>query len=232
MTARNQQSEIVEWFDKVYSSRGEYYLRPVKAYYIFLSLLRAEKGDKLLDVACGLGRLLEAAREYDCALTGIDISSVAVEKAKKKLPEARIQVENAEELPFENNEFDLITCLGSLERMIHLDKVLSELYRVGKNGARYCFLVRNSNTASWKYIKEGLGLKNTKGHQGANSLQGWSDIFEASGFQIKEIWPDQYPIFKRQKIMSLGFKKIDYRTPVRSNTPLENANEFIFILEK
>ena len=232
MSTEVQQTEIVDWFDKMYARRGEFYLRPVKAYYIFLTLVNAQKGNALLDVACGLGRLLEAAKEYDCQLTGIDISSVAIEKAKKKLPEAKLSVENAENLPFENGHFDLITCLGSLERMIDLDKVLGELHRVGKKEARYCLLVRNSNTASWKYIKQGLGLKNEKGHQGANSLEGWSEIFIKSGFKVQEVWPDQYPIFKRQRLRSLGLKKIDYKTPVRTNAPLENANEFIFILNK
>jgi len=232
MDSTVKQSEIVEWFDKMYARRGEFYLRPVKAYYVFLSLLKAKPKDRLLDVACGLGRLLEAAREYDCNLTGVDISTVAVEKAKKKLPEADISVANAEVLPFENDSFDLITCLGSLERMIDLRKVLVELHRVGKPEAKYCFLVRNSNTASWKYLKKGLGLRNKKGHQGANSLKGWTQIFDDCGFQVEEVWPDQYPIFKRQKLRSMGLRNIDYRTPVRGSMPIENANEFIFILKK
>ncbi len=232
MSTTAKQSDIVEWFDNMYARRGEYYLRPVKAYYVFLSLLKAQSNDELLDVACGLGRLLEAAKEYNCKLNGIDISSVAVEKAKKKLPEANISVSNAEELPFENGKFDLITCLGSLERMIDLPKVLQELYRVGKQDAKYCFLVRNANTASWKYIKTGLGLKNKKGNQGANSLEGWTKIFEDSGYKVEEIWPDQYPIFKRQKLKSLGLRKIDYKTPVKASAPIEHANEFIFILTK
>ncbi len=232
MDKTQRQSEVKSWFDKTYSKRGEYYLRPVKAYYVFLELLTAKEGHKLLDVACGLGRLLEAAKEYNCELTGVDISSVAVVKAKAKLPSANILTANAEALPFENNSFDLITCLGSLERMLDLKLVLSELHRVGNKDSKYCFLVRNSNTASWKYVKKGLGLKNDKGHQGANSLKGWKEIFISSGFKVCDIWPDQYPIFKKQKFVSLGLKKIDYRKPIRRSQPIESTNEFIFILEK
>lgn len=232
MDSTIKQSEVVEWFDKMYSRRGEFYLRPVRAYYVFLSLLEAEKNQDLLDVACGLGRLLEAAKAYGCRLSGVDISSVAVEKAKLKLPEAEISVANAERLPYNDGRFDLITCLGSLERMIDLPLVLEELYRVGKSTAKYCFLVRNSNTASWKYLKKGLGLKNEKGHQGANSLEGWTKEFNKNGFEVDEVWPDQYPIFKRQKLTSLGLRKIDYHKAVRNSAPVENANEFIFILKK
>lgn len=232
MNSDSKQSEIAEWFNTMYARRGEFYLRPVKAYYVFLTILKAQENDNLLDVACGLGRLLEAAKEYKCKLTGIDISSVAVDKAKKRLPNANISVANAENLPFEKNQFDLITCLGSLERMLNLDRVLEELNRVGKTDARYCFLVRNSNTASWKYIKKGLGLKNKKGNQGANNLKEWADIFKKAGFIVEELWPDQYPIFKRIKIRSFGLRKIDYKKPIKSTIPLETANEFIFVLRK
>jgi len=149
MTASTRQQEIANWFDKTYSRRGEWYLRPVKAYYIFLELLKVQPKESVLDVACGLGRLLEAAREYNCELTGVDISKVAVEKAKKNVPDAHIQWANAEALPFDDDEFDVITCLGSLERMLNLSQVLHEMKRVTTAKARFCFLVRNENTATW-----------------------------------------------------------------------------------
>lgn len=226
-----EQSQIISWFDKTYKTRGEWYLRPVKAYSIFLELLEAKPKDKLLDVACGLGRLLEAAQEYDCELNGIDISSVAVEKAKLKLPNANIQVANAEDLPFKDQNFKLISCLGSLERMIHLDKVLAELYRVGTKDARYCFLVRNSKTPTWN-LKTALGIANEKGHQGANTLDAWRTIFNNAGFSVKEILPDQYPLHKRKKWSKLGLGTVNYKQVVSENKPLEYANEFLFILEK
>jgi len=206
-------------------------LRPVKAYYIFLELLEVKPNEKLLDIACGLGRLLEAADEYDCKLTGIDISKVAVEKAQKKLPNARIQWANAEQLPFDKGEFDVITCLGSLERMLNLSQVLQEMKRVTTDTARFCFLARNDNTTSWN-LKQKLGLENKTGHQGAKSLQTWTNIFEAEGFEIVDVLPDQYPLQKRLLFRSLGLKKVDYRSIVTSNQPIETANEFIFILRK
>ncbi len=226
-----EQAEIISWFDNTYKTRGEWYLRPVKAYYIFLELLEAKGEHQLLDVACGLGRLLEAAKEYGCGLTGIDISSVAVEKAKAKLPTATIQVANAEELPFKDESFDLITCLGSLERMINLDKVLYELHRVGASGAKYCFLVRNSETATWN-LKKLLGIDNKKGHQGAKTLGAWRAIFEDNSFKVRTILPDQYPLHKRKKWSSLGIGKVDYKQVVEDSKPLSFANEFLFILEK
>ena len=226
-----EQQQIANWFDQTYRTRGEWYLRPLKAYYIYLELLRAQAGEKLLDVACGLGRLLEAGRAYGCALTGIDISKVAVDKARTKVPEARIYLANAEQLPFDDSHFEMITCLGSLERMIHLHKVLAELHRVGQPQARYCFLVRNAQTSSWN-MKRSLGLLNKKGHQGANTLAGWTGIFEKAGFVIEEILPDQYPLQRRRYWSSLGMRPVDFREVIRSDRPLTRANEFLFLLRK
>jgi len=207
MTLSVRQQEIANWFDKTYAQRGEWYLRPVKAYYIL------------------------AANEYDCELTGVDISKVAIEKARKNVPNAHIEWANAEQLPFGNQEFDVITCLGSLERMLNLSQVLREMKRVTTDKARFCFLARNENTTSWS-LKKKLGLQNKTGHQGAKSLQMWTNIFEEEGFEIIDVLPDQYPLQKRLLFRSLGLKKLDYRNVVTSRRPIETAYEFIFILRK
>ncbi len=224
-----QQKKIATWFDNVYSTKGEMYLRPVKAYYIFLELLGVQKGKKILDVACGLGRLLQAANEYNLDLYGIDLSKVAVKKSKQKLPAAHIIQANAEKIPHADGIFDYITCLGSLERMIHLHQVLREIQRVSKKEAKFCFLVRNSFGITWK-IKKMLGLINKKGHQGAKGLEEWKKIFVEAGFEIVDILPDQYPIKKRELITKLG--KVDYRSVSKAIIPFKYVHEYIFLLKK
>jgi len=225
------QEQIASWFNNTYSIRGDMYLRPVRAYKIFPVLLGMKAGEAVLDVACGLGRLLQAADEYNMDLTGIDISSVAVQKAKQILPDAHIVEGNAEDMPFENGAFDYVTCLGSLERMINLDHVLAEILRVSSKNARYCFLVRNSEGLTWK-VKKGLGIINKKGHQGAKTLEQWKELFSAAGFKTKATYADQYPIKKREIVTSLGLKKIDYKAVSKPWLPFRNVHEYIFILEK
>ena len=60
-----KQQSVADWFDQTYRLRGNSYLRPKQAYYIFLRMLGVNKGQKILDVACGLGRLLEVAIENE-----------------------------------------------------------------------------------------------------------------------------------------------------------------------
>lgn len=69
--------------------------------------------EKVLDVACGTGRHIEAlAREDGVSVTGIDIVPKHVELAKAKVPDADIRLGSWFELPFENKSFDAAYCLG------------------------------------------------------------------------------------------------------------------------
>ncbi len=228
---QKEQETIKNWFNKTYSLRGFFYLRPIRAYRIFPSILGFEKKHKILDVACGLGRLLEAAKEYGCELHGFDISDVAVGKAQKTLPEGHIQVANAEAIPYPDNTFDRITCLGSLERMIDLEKVLEEIRRVAKPKAKILFLVRNINGWSWKITKDILRTKMKASHQGAKSQEEWTALFNKIGFEISTILPDQYPIKKRQRITTLGLKKINYEEVSNAMVPMKYVHEYIYVLD-
>ena len=228
------QETIKDWFNNTYTTRGFSYLRPKEAYYIFMELLGVKSNEKLLDVACGLGQLLKVANDYDLDMYGVDISDVAIEMAKAQLPTANLSVANAETLPFENETFDYITCLGSLERMLDLNAVLKEQVRVAKPNAKFCYMVRNSERASWKVIKNGLGIINKKGHQGAKSMAEWTEIFEKQGLKVEQVHQDQWPNKRWYRWLSLQdrLRKVDYKKIDKPIANMEQAYEFIFILSK
>jgi len=231
-THAENQEQITQWFNNTYTKRGFWYLRPKHAYYIYLEILEAKANQKLLDIACGLGRLLEASQDYKVVPHGIDISSVAIAKAKERFPNFNLSVANAENLPFEDSTFDLITCIGSLERMVNTQNALKEMFRVGNQNSKYCFLVRNSETTSWKFIKTFLGLKNKKGHQDAKNLKEWTTIFNTAGFAVVNVYPDQYPLMKKLRRNNFWLKKVNYKQIVKDKQPIEKANEFLFLLKK
>lgn len=232
MKTQDNQEQIAQWFNNTYTKRGFWYLRPKHAYYIYLEILEAKANQKLLDIACGLGRLLEASQDYKVVPYGIDISSVAISKAKERFPDFNLKVANAEHLPFEDHFFDIITCIGSLERIINTQKALKEMHRVGNANSKYCFLVRNSETTSWQLFKIFLGLKNKKGHQDAKNLKTWTSIFNTAGFEVINVFPDQYPLMKKIRRRHLWLKKPNYKQIVKDNKPIEKANEFLFLLKK
>jgi ubiquinone/menaquinone biosynthesis C-methylase UbiE len=226
-----KQQKIAEWFDQTYKIRGNSYLRPKEAYYIFLKLLDTKMGDNLLDVACGLGRLLSVAAEKGLKPTGIDISKVAIEHCWEKFPSIPTSLGNAEDLPFKSQSFDYVTCLGSLERMLDRDKVLQELSRVLKNDGAICILVRNSNSWKWKFIKKPFGLVNKQGHQDAMTFDKWVELLERNGLKVTNTYCDQWPLMKFKFLTTFGLWR-NFEKNQSSPFAIKLANEFVFLVKK
>jgi SAM-dependent methyltransferase len=227
-----EQQSITAWFDTTYRRRGARYLRPIEAYQVFPELLDVGACDRLLDVACGPGVLLQAVGGRTRRLYGCDISTVAVGLARKRVPEADVLVANGEALPYESGTFDVVTCLGSLERMLDRPRALREMGRVGTERARYCFLVRNSDTGRWRYLSRAFARRPSRGHADAASVGNWTALFHSAGFKVLGVLPDQYPLLRRKLWRRLRLGAAHFRTVATSRAPLERANEFIFLLAK
>ena len=225
------QNKVKNWFDDTYQKKRFAYLRPEEAYEIFVSLLNPIKGDKLLDVACGPGLLLKRATAKGINSVGIDISETAIRLSKSFVPNATTLLGNADNLPFPEQGFDFVTCIGSLERFLNTEKSLNEMKRVSKTGARFCFMVRNSETIIWKIYRQFLRRKRTDAHMEAKNLEEWTELFLSNGFEIVSVHPDQWAGFRlRRKIFF--WRKVDYGKLQKNILPLRYANEFIFILRK
>ena len=231
MNAQIDQSGVQQWFNEVYSNRGLNYLRPPEAYPIFIQLLKPRPSQRLLDVACGPGLLLKAAREKGMEAMGVDLSSVAVGMVPNVAPGASAQVGNSENLPFTDGEFDFVTCIGSIERFLNREKALGEMIRVGKPGARYCFMVRNAETLGWKVAIELMSRRNVKGHQDADTLESWSDLLSKCGFKVEQILPDQW-FWQKLRNKFRPYKASQSESIARGFLPLRFANEFIFVCSK
>lgn len=104
---------------------------------------------KVLDVAGGTGdvafKIVDASgRNAHATVLDINGSMLGVGRdraAKKGLAENTEFVEaNAEELPFEGNRFDAYTIAFGIRNVPHIDRALSEAYRVLKPGGRFLCL--------------------------------------------------------------------------------------------
>ena len=237
----DKQSNIVNWFDKVYKHKRFSYLRPSKAYETYIDILNLKSGDSVLDVGCGPGLFLKLAMQVGCKCSGIDISEQAIKLVRSYAPEADVNLGKAESLPYPNNYFDVVVCIGALERFSNINKALSEQLRVAKKNAKFCFLVRNSKSlVSSSLIKiievfklEVL-LKNTKlfdlYSSEAKSLEEWRNIFLSKGFYIEKIIPDQWPLKKITSLLPSFLVKTLVPKIHNGVFPLRYSGEFIFIL--
>ena len=73
--------------------------------------------EKVLDLGCGNGRLLQIFKEIDIDYTGVDSAEKLIEIAKKLYPNAKFQVVDALHLPFPTNHFDKIYSIAVLHHI-------------------------------------------------------------------------------------------------------------------
>lgn len=101
---------------------------------IDLSFL-AKQGEKVLDLGCANGRMIELFSAIGADYWGIDSSNSLVKIAKNLYPEGRFQTGNALNLPFEDNFFDKVYFISVLHHIPGKEfrqKCLSEIIRVLK----------------------------------------------------------------------------------------------------
>lgn len=230
MNVLAEQASIKSWFDETYKKKKFKYLRSQNAYELFPTLLQVQSGEKHLDVACGLGLMMRSMIDRGLESYGVDLSDEAVRQGKLYCPDGNLQVGNAEALSFDDETFDHITCLGSLERILNRPKAIKEQVRVGKKHAKYCFMVRNSEHFIWRFFLKPLGLDNKKGHQDALNLEQWKALFESCGLKTNKVYRDHWPFYR--SISFIWPFKIDYSKERRFFLPLRWTYEYIFVLEK
>jgi ubiquinone/menaquinone biosynthesis C-methylase UbiE len=88
--------------------------------------------NNLLDVGCGTGNLLKLiSTRYDVQISGVDLTPKMLNITRIKLgDEADLKVADSEELPFDNDKFDMVVCTDSFHHYPHPEKVLAEIRRV------------------------------------------------------------------------------------------------------
>jgi 2-polyprenyl-3-methyl-5-hydroxy-6-metoxy-1,4-benzoquinol methylase len=92
----------------------------------------------LVDIGCQKGQITTwLARQKLWRVVGVDIAPTNIRDAKTNLdnvPCISYQVADAEDLPFDDGEFDASVIFSVLEHVRHPDKALSEALRVTRDG--------------------------------------------------------------------------------------------------
>lgn len=143
----------------------------------------------ILDIGCGKGDWLFAASQEQAKPFGIDLSSKAIEVCKSIMPQGEFHITPAEELPFENDKFHLVSCLGSLEHFINPKQAIQEMVRVAKNDARFLILVPNADflTRRLGFYK---GTHQTCAKEEVLTLEQWHNLFNSAGLEVQDKWKD------------------------------------------
>ena len=107
---------------------------------------------KVLDVATGTGdvAITLASKDTNISVDGTDISPKMLEIARKKVKKAGLEdhislfVGDAEKMDIEDHSYDVVTASFGVRNFEHLQKGLSEMYRVIRPGG-YIYILEFSN---------------------------------------------------------------------------------------
>ncbi|WP_019547064.1 class I SAM-dependent methyltransferase [Streptomyces sulphureus] len=117
-------------------------------YYLALRELPLAEDDyeglAVAEVGCGLGEGLNfLSRLFDARMVGVDLSSAAVERADSRLSRGdrlRYMQGDAENLPFEDGQLDIVLNIESSHTYPDLGRFLAEVTRVLKPGGHFSYI--------------------------------------------------------------------------------------------
>jgi ubiquinone/menaquinone biosynthesis C-methylase UbiE len=136
---------------------------------------------KMLDIGCGGGATLKRLlrRSSDSKVYGIDISEESVAKARKvnsKLlgKKVFIQTGSAEELPWNDNTFDIVTAVETVYFWPNIVKCFTEVRRILKTDGQFVVIVEvTSKKSVWTNLVDGMT---------AYSVDQLKSLLEQAGF--------------------------------------------------
>jgi SAM-dependent methyltransferase len=135
--------------------------------------------ERALDLGCGDGRLtveLQASQ-----LTAADVSRVALERARPRLPNARlVELEPDAPLPLDDAGFDLVLAAETAEHVRDLQLFLSEARRVLVPGGELAL----TTPASAPLVRPGEPLSPHLRRFTARSLR---RVLDELGFEVREL---------------------------------------------
>lgn len=129
-----------------------------------LSLVGIQDGWTILDIGCGGGATLQRLlkRSQGSTVYGIDISEESVAKARQV--NARVLNKqvfvcqgSAEQLPYDDETFNLVTAVETVYFWPHLPACFQEVRRVLKQGGKFAILIEVvEGDSMWTNVVEGM----------------------------------------------------------------------------
>ena len=114
-----------------------------------VELAKIQSGNRALDLCCGTGDIALALAQQGAETTGLDFSEKMLEVAetRRQKENRKSQIANpkfiqgdAQQLPFPENSFDIVTVGYGLRNLASWEKGLEEMLRVAKPGGRIIVL--------------------------------------------------------------------------------------------
>jgi ubiquinone/menaquinone biosynthesis C-methylase UbiE len=115
---------------------------------------------RILEIGLGQGADSEQIIKRGGIYNGIDLTSESIIRLKKRFEVHSLNYEsvqqcNAEHICFEDNSFDVVYSHGVIHHSPHIDKIVSEIYRVLKPEGKLVLMLYQKSSVNY-YISIGL----------------------------------------------------------------------------
>ncbi len=142
----------------------------VPVYRHILERLTVEAGTRVLDVGCGAGRFSRIAADRGAEVCGLDATEALLEIARERVLDGDFRSGEMEELPWGDDEFDVVTGFNSFFLASDMVRALKEARRVARPGAGVATTVfgrpdRCQSTAIFATLPELMGAPKPSGDE-------------------------------------------------------------------
>lgn len=169
-----------EWYDKMLSAEDSYQNKVILPN--LLRILDIKKGERALDLGCGQGFFAREVAIQGANVSAIDISpeliKIAEDKQQKNSKDQKNNVAYAvasadETFPFEDNYFEKIFCVLSLQNMKDAETFFSESARVLKKDGKIVLVLNHPafRVPKGKGGGSEWGFEETKDKYGGNQYR-------------------------------------------------------------
>jgi SAM-dependent methyltransferase len=143
-----------------------------------------KKSNRLLDVGCGAGALLEAARRAGWSAEGVEVSRSSVDYIRAL--DFKVFHGTLEEARFDDETFDVVTAVELLEHVPQPRELIEEIARVLRSGGLFWATTPNCKGASARLLGSRWSMVSPPEHLHLFSAKGLHLILKDAGFrQIK-----------------------------------------------
>jgi len=154
---------------------------------------RPERSWATLDIATGSGHTAFALAPHVRSVIGTDITNEMLReaenlKATRRIANVSFQTADVQNLPFDNETFQLVTCRRAAHHFSRIHDALAEIRRVLSNGGR--FVVDDRSVPEDDFADQCMNLLDTyhdESHVREYRPSEWDRMLSEAGFRVESI---------------------------------------------